>query len=102
MAVEHPTVPIQNLLLFTENRVWNFKFSFIKFPLALYVFQVLGILGAEFSVSWSQAGPRCHPFRPKWAFYSPLGPGPSSFYFFMLKEEGEQSSHIFPGVSFQE
>lgn len=96
IAVYHQIVPSKNSLLFTEIRLgmklWLSFFFPAKFPLVLHAFQVLGHFPAEFSVSWSRAGPLCHPFRPKRAFYSLVTAGPFSFCCFLLNKESEQSS----------
>lgn len=98
MVVDHPIVPIKNLLLFTDiglgMKLWLHFFS-TKFPRVLCVFQGLGNFHVEFSVSWSQADLQCHLFWSKWAFYSPLAADPVSFCLSMLNGESERSSQNF-------
>lgn len=83
---DHQIVPVKNLLVFTGIGRPNQIGYEILIPFLLQNFHWFCMCSrswelprAGFNVSWSQAGPRCHPFRPKWAFYSPLATDPSSF-----------------------
>lgn len=110
-SLEITNVLIKDLLRYTETwaqlrlslKLWFL--SFYKISTGSVCGPGPGNLPVEFSVSWSRAGLRCHPFLPQCSAELFIAPHCRSSHFcflIMLNEETDGHFRIFSAVCFQE